>query len=345
MKDNVFLADCVPEEVDAIAGVMVYDGQPFVICSHISNWKRTGLLSELRRYGMYFLVGFRYFLSRNRKKSIVGWQQFYALIFCFFCSVFHVRKTTFVVALNYTYKQKNGKTGKLYHWFMQKCMDPRYLDFLHVPSEQYADLIAAEFRFPRNRILVSGFGVDDVYPQYVNLPVPDGYEKDGYALAIGRSNRDYDFLIRAWKEIHYPLVIISDTYTGTTDSNNIVILNNVAGEESYPWIAHCGLMILPIDDGTICSGDTVLLTSMAVERKIIVTIPSTLAEMYLTDGQNALLTPKDDAGFYKTVMEALTDERYAQLGERARSDFLRNHSRESMGRKINQMIAQRITVN
>lgn len=340
MKENVFLADCAAEEVDAIAAELMYDSQPFEIRSHISNWKRTGLLSELRRYGVYFRVGFQYFLHRSSKKAIVGWQQFYALIFCFFCSFFSVKKSTFVLALNFTYKKKRGALGILYRWFMGKCVDPRYLDYIHVLSEQYADAVAEAFHYPRSRILVSVFGVNDDYPKYAGLPVPVGYEKDGYALAIGRSNRDYDFLIRAWKGIDYPLVIISDTYTGTSDSENVVIWNNVAGKESYPWIAHCGLMILPIDDGGICSGDTVLLTSMAVQRKIIVTAPSTLAEMYLEDGKNALLAPKEEAAFRSVVIKALTDERFAAIGEQARIDFLNRFSRKNMGRQINRLIAQ-----
>ena len=242
------------------------------------------------------------------------------------------------MALNYTYKEKKGKFQKPYQWFMQRCMDPRYLDCLHVPSEQYADIIADVFGYPRDRILVSGFGVNDDYLYFSNLPVPNGYEEDGYALAIGRSNRDYDFLIRAWDTIDYPLVIISDTFGGTSNSENITILRNVAGEESYPWIAHCGLMILPIGDGTICSGDTVLLTSMAVKRKIIVTTPSTLAEMYLTDGHNALLTPKNEQIFANTVIRALQEDCYKRIGEQARKDFLENYSRKSMGKQINQLL-------
>lgn len=338
MSINVLLADCAPEEVQSLADELNHCGSGFQVESYISNWKRTGAISELRRYATYFSVGFRYFLKRREYQMIVGWQQFYALIFCFFCALFHVRKSTKIIVLNYTYKEKQGKAAGIYRWFMGKCMDRTYLDYIHVLSDEYADLISAQFDFPRERIIVTGFGVNDCFEEFSGVPVPTSYQKDGYALAIGRSNRDYDFLIRAWAEIDYPLVIISDTYKGSTELEQVTILRNVAGEESYPWIANCGLMVLPIDDPTVCSGDTVLLTAMAAKRKLLVTAPSTLAEMYIVDGENALLTPKEPEQFRRIVEKALHEKSYENLGEGARESFLRNFSRSSMGKSISEKI-------
>lgn len=338
MSKNILLADCSPEEVQSFAEELTYDGSGFCIHSHVSNWKRTGAVSELKRYGTYFAVGLRYFLKRDQYQMIVGWQQFYALIFCFFCALFHVKKCTKVVALNYTYKEKNGSFSGLYRWFMGKCMDRSYLDYIHVPSEEYADSVATQFNFPRDRIIVTNFGINDCYTEFSVLPCPEFYEKDGYALAIGRSNRDFDFLIHAWEGVDYPLVIISDKYKGTTELKQVRIFDNIAGEESYPWIANCGLMVIPIDEPSICSGDTVLLTGMAVKRKIVVTKPSTLAEMYIVDGENALLAEKNLEQFKMIVEKALYDPHCENMGEHARESFLREFSRRSMGKRIAKII-------
>lgn len=338
MGKYVVLADCIPDEVQTFVDGLEYKGQKFQIDSYISNWRRTGILSELKRYATYFSVGFQYFLKRRQYDAIVGWQQFYALIFCFFCGLFRVKKTTMVIAFNYTYKEKKGKVASIYRWFMEKCMDGDYLDYIHVPSREYAAVVAEQFHFPRERIIVMGFGVNDCYAEFSALSVPPSCQKDGYALAIGRSNRDYDFLIRAWEGIEYPLVIISDTYKGSAQNDNVVILRNVAGKESHPWIANCGLMVIPIDDASICSGDTVLLTAMAAKRKIIVTAPSTLAEMYVVDGKNAVLAPKKDAAFRRIVTEVLYGEKFADLGNGARQSFLQSHSRQSMGSNLTKAI-------
>lgn len=340
MKKNVFLADCSKESVTQFAEELQYHSKPFEVKVDIANWKRTGRISELKRYAIYFWVGFRSFLCRGRYDVVIGWQQFYALIFCFFCSVFSVKKQNTVIALNYTYKEKKGKLQKVYRWFMAKCISAEYMDYIHVLSDNYANYIHHEFGFPRERIIVTSFGVVDLYDKLKKLAVPNGFLKDGYALAIGRSNRDYDFLIRAWKDIDYPLVIISDTYTGRTDDKHISILTNVAGEESHPWIVHCGLMVIPIDDGSICSGDTVLLNAMSLERKIVVTSPSTLAEMYIHDGRNAVLTKKNEEEFRRKVKEVLYLKKYEDLGRQARESFLESYTLRSMGRKVTYFLNQ-----
>lgn len=339
-KKYLLLADCKEEEVVALGETLHYNGKSFVIKSHIANWKRTGKRSELKRYGMYFAVAFRYFLRRKDCGMIVGWQQFYALIFCFFCNIFSVQKTTIVMALNFTYKNKTGKLAKIYRWFMGKCVNPVYLDYIHVPSSDYAELIHREFDFPRERILVVPFGVEDSYETLHTLAPPAGFQKENYALAIGRSNRDYDFLIRAWKDVDFPLVIISDTYKGCAEAENITLLTNVAGEESLPWIANCGLMVIPIDDGTVCSGDTVLLTAMSLGRKIVVTVPSTLSQMYVTEGENAVLAEKNEESFRRILEELLHGERYSGLGAGARNSFVSRYTRKSMGMQLTRALAE-----
>ena len=333
-KNNIILADCVAEEVLPFAETLYFDSQPFVIRSHVANWKRTGMMSELKRYAKYFLVAFKYFRERKTFNAIVGWQQFYALIFCFYCWIFHVKKTNVVIALNFTYKEKRGKIAKLYKWFMTKCMNPDYMDYLHVLSSEYAVSIYREFGFPLDRIIVTSFGVNDEFDKFSQLEAPKEFVKNSYALAIGRSNRDYDFLIDAWKGIDYPLVIISDTYKGNVNADNILLLSKVVGEEAYSWIVNCGLMIVPIDDGSICSGDTVLLTAMSLKRKIVVTKPSTLAEMYVVDGENAVLTDKEINAFRKVVTDVLHSNQFEHLGECARTNFLQRFTRESMGKKV-----------
>lgn len=331
---QIVLADCDAQGVLPLAQALRFHDRPFEIKSHISNWKRTGAISELKRYAKYFGVALLYFFRRKELGVIVGWQQFYALIYCFYCSLFSVKKTATVIALNFTYKKKGGIFAKPYRWFMGKCVSPEYMDYLHVLSQGYARAMHEEFGFPLERIIVSSFGVNDRFEEMRSLPAPEGFPKEKYALAIGRSNRDYDFLIQAWQGIDFPLVIISDTYKGSTDDKNITLLTNVAGEESDPWIANCGLMVIPIDDGSICSGDTVLLTAMSLQRKIIVTIPSTLAEMYIEDGVDAAVSPKDANIFRSTVGKVLFDEAYNQIGIRARQHYLNNFSLQSMGAKI-----------
>ena len=337
-RKNIILCDCKADEVASLCASINADIQnPFEIKSHISNWKRTGKFSELKRYAKYFAVALKYFFKRKDYDVIIGWQQFYALIFGFYCSVFHVKKSNTVVALNFTYKEKKGKAASLYRWFMKRCLCG--LDYIHVLSHNYADEISKSFNFPIDKILVTPFGINDPYDKFSRLAFPSDAPKDGYVLAIGRSNRDYDFLIGAWENINYPLVIISDTYGGNNGSNsNVRIIGNVAGEDSYPWIANCKAMVIPIDDGSICSGDTVLLTALAMKKKVLITSPSTLAEMYIVHGENGLSVEKEKSRFEALVNNMLFTDKYDYLCENARESYLNNYSRTSMGKKIGEKI-------
>ena len=345
MGKNIILADCEQEEIKTFAAGVNTGAEKFDIECAIANGKRKGVCSELKRYAKYFAVGIHTFLFRKRYGTILGWQQFFVLIYGFCCEIFKVKKENTALALNYTYKDKHGFPGRIYKWFMGKCTSAKYIDYIHVPSNQYADQISREFQFPRERIIVTHFGVNDCFEEFSGLPVPEGFQKDAYALAIGRSNRDYDFLVEAWQGIDYPLVIISDTYKMRTRYENITVLTDVVGEDSHPWIAHCGLMILPLKDGSVCSGDTVLLTSMAAARKIIVTKPSTLAEMYIEDGENALLAEKNAEMFRALVVRVVQNDAYSDLGFKARKSYLQRFSRQSMGEEIAKVLHQRCNIN
>ncbi|MBE6903046.1 MAG: glycosyltransferase family 4 protein [Ruminococcaceae bacterium] len=339
MKKHIILCDCVSDEVESLCDALSSSDKKFEICSHIANWKRTGKMSELRRYGKYFAVALKYFMGRKKYDTIIGWQQFYVLIFCFFCSVFHVKKQNKLIALNFTYKEKNGKAKKIYRWFMGKCLETGYIDYLCVLSQNYAKIISEEFNLPLEKIIILPFGINDPYENFSKLAAPSEAPENGYVLAIGRSNRDYDFLISAWEKIEYPLVIIADTYKGSNRGNpNVHILRNVAGEASYPWIANCDAMVLPIDDGTICSGDTVLLTALAMKKKVLITAPSTLSEMYIVDFQNGLCVEKDKSKFEVLVKEMLFSDKYDYLQDNARESYLTNYSRMSMGKRIKEKI-------
>ena len=338
-KENIIVCDCLADELLLFQEGINSGEEKFEIKSYVANWKRTGAYSEFKRYFKYFAVAWKFFRKRKKYNKIVGWQQFYALIFCFYCSIFRVKKNNTVAALNFTYKEKLGFFGKIYFWFMKKCINPKYLDYLHVPSQSYAEKVSKTFDFPLERIIVLTFGINDPYDSFSKMAKPESAPVSGYALAIGRSNRDFDFLISAWENIEYPLVIISDTYAGNNGENkNIKIIKNVAGEESYPWIANCALAIIPIDDGSICSGDTVLLTSLAMKKKILITMPSTLSEMYIVSGENGISSFKDKAVFEAFAKDLLFTDKYDYLQEAARKCYLNNYSRESMGKKVRTFI-------
>ena len=144
-RENIIVCDCEADEVESLCDAINKKEQTFSVKSHIANWKRTGKISELKRYLKYFSVAWHYFTKRKKYNVIIGWQQFYTLIFCFYSSLFHTKKRNTVVALNFTYKDKKGKLANIYKWFMKKCLNPKYLDYIHVLSQNYANITSKLF--------------------------------------------------------------------------------------------------------------------------------------------------------------------------------------------------------
>ena len=337
-KKNVILADCEESEIkDLIDGInKSFNKNQFICRSYIANGQRTGIFSQIKRYWKYFFVPLNVILNRKKYSIIIGWQQFYALIFCFWCSLFRIKKVNKVVAMNFTYKEKKGPIGKIYKYFMKKCLDIKYLDYLHVLSKEYAQIINKQFKYPIENIIVSHFGVEDIYEKWKDIERPI---EEKYFLAIGRSNRDYDFLIDSWNNIDAKLIIISDSYKNNKAEKNIEIINNISGDTQYPWIMNAEGIILILKEPNIASGDTVLLRAMSFKKIVIVNNQSTLAEMYIENKKNGIIINKNEDEL-KNAIKKINNNEYEEIKENARNSYINKFSRLSMGIKIGNLISK-----
>lgn len=333
-KKNIILADCEKEEITDLAeGMAEVLKNQFTIKSKICNGEHGGF-SNIKRYIIYALYPLGTLLRRNQYEYIFGWQQFFALFFAFYCKLFRLKKVNVVVAINFTYKNKKGLLGKIYNRFMKYSVDNKYLDYIHVPSWNYAKICSKTFGVPEEKFIVTPFGLPDTYEKWKNSKV----EYNDYSFSIGRSNRDFDFLVEAWKKMPSTelLVIASDSYKPGVDlPNNVIHRTDIGGDAQFPYIANCKMMIIPIEDGSICSGDTVLLKAMSYEKPVVVTEPSTLAEMYIDNGVDGILTPKKTDRFCCILQTYIFNEsQLKRLGCAARSKYIERFSRRSMGENL-----------
>lgn len=327
---NIILADCLGSEITSFAeGLSDETKENWEVISAVSNWGHGSKIQNFKRYAIYFAAPFKAFCKRKQYASIIGWQQFYALIFCFYCRLFKVKKVNKVIALNFTYRAKKGFVGKIYKRFMQYMVNSDYVDYLHVLSHGYAKRCAAELGIDERKLLVFPFGTNDQYEELKKIPKL----QEDFVLSIGRSNRDYDWLIDEWKSVDYPLYIICDTLKKPSNlPDNIKIINNVTGSAQYKYIANCKYLVLPIKDENICSGDTVLLNAMSNKKTVIVNGPSTLTEMYVNDGENAIVVSKKNGDLAEKMNFLLKNN--IDIGESARISYLENYSRYAMGKNV-----------
>lgn len=332
---DLILLDCETEEcTDFIDGLNKSLDIRLEPHSVIAN-KAHSLLGNVWRYSVYIIYPL-FFIFRT-SRCVFAWQQFFGLFYSFFQKKLRLIRDTKIIILNFTYKEKTGWKRNAYRKFFQCALNNENV-FIHVPSHSYAKICSTNFGISKERILVSHFGLPDMYDAWKDSKT----EYDNFTLSIGRSNRDFDFLIEAWKNMpkDEQLVIVSDTYKCKTKlPNNIIHRKDISGDAQFPFIANAKCMIIPIDDGSICSGDTVLLTAMSFAKPIIVTVPSTLAEMYLDDGENAIFVKKNSCGFRNVVCQLFSNhEKMIRLGSNARDKYEKNYSRYRMGLNLGDKI-------
>lgn len=296
---------------------------------HGSKWK------NIRRYFNYFIFPLRFIHRRKEYDYILGWQQFYANNLAFYCEMLGLRPRARIVSVNYTYKEKYGIMGKLYKWYMRTHTNSDHLLCIHLPSNMAAEVLHHSLGTSLSKMIVANFGVDDIYHR-VKSQEFTFINEGGYVLSLGRSNRDFDFLVEVWKEPELQnetLVILSDTWQPILPLPvNIIHRTDVVGEEAQFYLVHCKVNVIPIDIPTVCSGDTVLLHGMQYECPTVVTAPSILAEMYIDHGINGLCLTKDVKKFAFELAALLHDEsRMKSLGQAARQKFLSRYSRYAMG--------------
>ena len=335
MKQNVALFDSNAKEAeDFIKGLKDSTGENWTALICNSNKGRKGL-ANIIRYLKYFTFPFKIFLNRKKYGTIIGWQEFYGLIFAFYCRLFHVKKGNKLVIKNFIYKPKKGFIGKIYFRFMNYIVKSGYIDIYICASKTNAEYCCEIFNESKGEFVFIPFGVND-FSKNISTDIPP---KNNYILSLGRSNRDWDFLIEAFKCIPYNLKIVCDELHRDELPANIEILNNVWGHESHEYIYNCKCMIVPIADGRIASGDTVLLKAMSFSKPVIITKPSCLADDYVQDGYNGIVINKDKEELASAVKRIWEDkELYENLSGNSRKHYLENHSLYTYGCNVGELL-------
>lgn len=341
----LILTDSSISENDTFAkGIAEAMDADVMVENHKVNMLHGSKLKNLLRIANYFTFPMRYLCKLNKYDYILGWQQFYANNLAFYSSLLGLRQRCKIVSVNYTYKDKAGVAGRIYKWYMRRLTNTSRMYRVHLLGKSAAVALQELLGTPFSKVIVTSFGVDDIYAD-IKGKLLANVNRGGYLLSLGRSNRDFDFLVEVFKHHELKdetLVILSDTWKPSGKlPDNVIHKDNVVGRQSQLYLAGCKANILPIDEPQVCSGDTVLLHGMQYERPTVITSPSTLAEMYIDNGVNGLCLPKNVETFAASLALLLKDkQKMESLGANARRKFLECYSREAMGRAIGRALTE-----
>lgn len=300
--------------------------------------KRDNKLSELKRYGDYFTVGFKYFIKRKGIHILLSYQQFYGIIYAFFCRVFHVKKVSKIIIMTFIYNPKKGIIGNIYNKFVRYAVESQYIDKIVCFSKAECQAYQKYFKTNADKFTFILLGKNGHGLKSEN-------SANDYILSAGRSNRDYDFLIQSFRDTDYHVKIVSDSISNRLKMNlppNIEVLDDCFGGDFLDVLTKAKIVVIPLKNELISSGQLVLIQAMEAGVPVIVCGTGAMEE-YISNEINGLLVKKDRNLLLEKVDQLYSDKEFYQtISVRAQRDYETKHTVEAMAKEMAKIVSETI---
>jgi glycosyltransferase involved in cell wall biosynthesis len=158
-----------------------------------------------------------------------------------------------------------------------------------------------------------------------------------YALASGRSHRDYATLARAAEGTEVKLKVSGRPFNlaGIKFPENIEATGWLTERSLLDYLYASQFYVVPLQPITHAGGDSSVLQAMSVGKAVVATrAPST--ETYVRHGETGLLVePRDAAGLREAILQLWHNpDEAARMGREARRRFEENHTIDKLARRI-----------
>ena len=285
---------------------------------------------SIGRYIHYFVLSWKLFLQRDRITNIIAVQQFYGLIFAFYCRLFHVKKITNVMVLSFIYNSKGGIVGKIYRKFIRFIVSGKYVDKLIVHSEHEVSYYSEILGIDESKLEFCLLGITNDTDKYQTKKLEE--LENFFILSVGNSNRDFDFIEECLRGEEYPVKIYSDNVEESVNKN-IFYSKGISVSQYYEQLANCFCMVIALRDQNISSGQLVLLQSYAFGKPVIITRTKG-CEDYIDE--SCVITINKNKKELLQMIKLLQEDRekYNMLCNNAVTIFQQKFSLEAMGRRL-----------
>lgn len=290
MKQNYFITGYALKEAPTYLSVIEKNtNSAWSYWGLKSNHKRHGIITEIYRYFLYFFFPVLILIKCRNAKNIITTQQFYGLIVAFYLKLMRQKKHYTITVLTFIYKRKVSIIGDIYFKFIKFIVNSKYIDAIVVYSENEVDYYTRLFNCRKGLFHYVQLGKEDESKNVTS-------EKGDYLIAIGRSNRDYRFLIDTIEGTDYKLIIVNDSFKDIVKNPNIKILKNCHDRETIKLIAKSFCVIVPLLDPNISAGQLVVLQAQNLCKPVIATKSKGIAN-YIINGKTGFIIKKIKKNF------------------------------------------------
>lgn len=337
MKQNVILIDVLQSnDFEFAKALNKKTNLDFKVISWSNAGAMTSKVKTLKRYLGYFAHSINVFIHRRKYDRIVAWQQYYGIIFAFLCAIFNVKKQNQLTILTFIFKEKSGLAGRIHHWFVKKAVESKYVDKIIVYSSSEVEYYKTIFNIDDEKIEFVPLGVERVTTKLQKSKLIDFDEP--FFLAVGRSNRDNEFLIDCFNENNKKLIILADHIPNVKINDNIKVFVGVGGKKYLELLNQCYAVTVAFKDENISAGQLVILTAMQFSKPVISTRSNTIGD-YIEHNKNALISSKEKAEFNAYIESLFNDkELYNRLSSGSIDVYNAKFSLTALGTNVGEIL-------
>lgn len=251
--------------------------QPVAFQSPLGN-----RLTRVSIYLSEFYVPLLAAISRKRFDVVVSWQMRIGICYGILKRITHFRKPPVHIIQDFHIDLTQNRKFYRFHLALLKLALPG-IDYFCCTSTEEEEIYHRMFQIPRNRIAFL-----PLVESSSTFEEPSHPKKD-YIFSFGKSDRDFDTLVRSAAALNLKTYILSRQYKPKVPiPENVCILREyVSDKEMIRWIASSRLVVLPLKDYRISAGQISMLEVMALARPLIITENMATKE-YAVHQQSAL---------------------------------------------------------
>ena len=340
MGKNVLIIDSDYEEAkDFVKGLEDETHEEWKIALYENN-----KIYGIKRYIKFFTVALKIVIQRNKYsgKIVLCWQQFYGVAIAFFCRLFRLKPSFQLVIMTFIYKPKNGIIGKLFYEFVKYAITSKYVTRIICTSKNEIEYYSKTFGLSEDIFTFVKWGAVD---HSKTVKVDEKLKEKKYYFSTGRSNRDYDFLIKSFKDTNYNLLIACDTIPSGR-FGNIEVRDDLFDENMLRYMKNSIAVVIALDNDEIAAGQLVLLHAMNLGVPVIITKSHGVTDDYVIDHYNGLIIKKTKEDLYKAIKLLEDDlDLYKQMSKNSKKEFENNYTKYILGKNIGKVVKANGGVN
>lgn len=152
-------------------------------------------------------------------------------------------------------------------------------------------------------------------------------QEDGYVVSAGRTFRDYATLLESFSDLTTPLLIVAGRgAVPEARPSNVRVVYELPQTELIDAMAASQIVVLPLEERQISTGQMVLLQAMSLGKPVIVTSVNGTVD-YVEHMKTGILVPPRDAAAIRDAVCLLASDASlrARLGAAARARMEEAH--------------------